>query len=102
MKILHAHDEYRHEQANTYGQLGLLAEAQEQWSQAKEYFFTALRLFVEFADEHYIGATLGNLFRLYQQTHDETLLVEIGEVTGWKVEEVRAQLERLNQDSQNE
>jgi len=65
----------------------LLAEAQEQWPQAREHLLRTLELFVEFTDEHSIGVTLRNLARLWQASGDAGVPAGVARVFGVTVEQ---------------
>ncbi len=79
----------RYSQASTYGQLGLLAESQEQWTQAQQYLFQALQIFHEFHDEHSIEKVMSILARLYEKSGDAGLPAAVATVLGVGVEELQ-------------
>ncbi|MEA5516346.1 tetratricopeptide repeat protein, partial [Nodularia sp. UHCC 0506] len=54
----------RYEQASTYGQLGLLAAAEENYPEARANLQTALDIYVEYQDEYYAAMTRENLDKL--------------------------------------
>ncbi|HDN26556.1 MAG TPA: tetratricopeptide repeat protein [Thioploca sp.] len=62
---------------------GGVAEEQEQWQQAKEYFLKALSLWAEFNDSYSIDTFYLPAFaRLYQATNDDTLPAAVAKVLG--------------------
>ncbi|MEQ8970081.1 MAG: hypothetical protein RIE73_06750 [Coleofasciculus sp. C1-SOL-03] len=54
----------RYSQAGTYGQLGLLAQAQENYAEARVNLQIALDIFLEYQDNYWAGVTRENLQRL--------------------------------------
>ena len=54
----------RYSQASTYGQLGLLAEAQEDYTEARTNLQKALKIYIEYKDEYWGNITRENLERL--------------------------------------
>ncbi len=76
-------------QARTYGQLGLLAEAQADYAQAQQHLLQALVIFVEFNDQHSVEMVLQILARLYQTTQDDTLLAAVAQCLGTTPAEVQ-------------
>ncbi|MEQ9484160.1 hypothetical protein [Coleofasciculus sp. F4-SAH-05] len=50
--------------SNAYGQLGLLAEAQENYTEARVNLQTALEIFIEYQDEYFADMTRELLERL--------------------------------------
>jgi hypothetical protein len=58
----------RYSQALTYGQLGLLAEAENNFTEAGQNLLQALEIFAQFQDQHSVGMTVDNLSCLYQAT----------------------------------
>jgi len=83
----------RYSQARTYGQLGLLAEAENNFTEAGQNLLKALEIFAQFQDQHSVGMTVDNLSRIYQATQDQSLLETIANVSGVTVEEIRQRLE---------
>ncbi len=79
----------RYAQAGTYGQLGILAAEQEQWTPATDYLLKALEIFIEFKDEYRVGVASRSLARVYQATADETIVQAVAGVLGVTGEEVR-------------
>ena len=68
--------------ASTCHQLGSVAETQEQWQQAREYFLKALEIFVDFNSEYELGITLHSLARLWQASRDARLPAAVAAVLG--------------------
>ena len=83
----------RYEQASTYGQLGLLAEAEENLIEAGQNLLQALEIFSQFQDRHSVEISLNNLSRIYRSTQDASLLESISQVLGINVEDARQALE---------
>jgi len=54
----------RYSQASTYGQLGLLAEAEGNPAEARTHLQQALEIFIEFGDEYSAAIAQHNLDRL--------------------------------------
>jgi tetratricopeptide (TPR) repeat protein len=79
----------RYRQAGNYGQLGLLAVAQQDYDQAQQNLQQALTIFVEFNDQHSTEITLRNLARLYQTTQDDRLLTPVAQCLGTTPAEVQ-------------
>ena len=86
----------RYSQASTYGQLGLLAEAQNDYPQAQQQLQQALKVFVESNDQHSTVQTLNNLNRIYGVTQDEELLSSVAEILGATTDEVQQLFEKLS------
>ena len=81
----------RHAEASTYNQLGILvAEGQQQWAEAGNYFLQALTNFAEYQDEHNTGMTLGNLADIWQTGAVPDLPQRVADVLGVSAEEVAA------------
>jgi tetratricopeptide (TPR) repeat protein len=83
----------RYSQANTYGQLGLLAKAEDNLTEASQNLLQALAIFAQFKDQHSVAITLRNLAQLYQSTQDSSILETIAQLFGTNVEEVLGALE---------
>ena len=83
----------RYSQASTYGQLGLLAEAENNFTEAGQNLLQALEIFAQFQDQHSVEVTVRNLSSIYQATQDQSLLEAIAKVFGVTVEEVRQKFE---------
>jgi tetratricopeptide (TPR) repeat protein len=56
----------RYSQAGTYGQLELLAKAENNLTDAGQNLLQALEIFAQFQDQHSVGMTVSNLSRIYQ------------------------------------
>lgn len=80
-------------QANTYGQLGLLAEAENNFTEAGQNLLQALEIFAQFRDQHSVEMVLSILSRIYQATQDQSLLEAMAKVLGVTVEELKQILE---------
>lgn len=83
-------------QAKTYGQMGLLALATEDWESAKTNLLQALTIFAEFNDQHSVAITLRHLARFYTQTQDESLLTEVATIFNVTTTQVREGFEQIN------
>jgi tetratricopeptide (TPR) repeat protein len=57
-------------QAGTYYRLGLLAEAQEDYAEARDNFQTALEIYVEYKDEYWAAIAREALERLPDNLED--------------------------------
>ncbi|MFG3819499.1 tetratricopeptide repeat protein [Limnothrix redekei] len=68
--------------AKTIGELGLIAQCQERFPQALDYFLQTLQSFLLLDNKTYAGQTLQNLARLYQQTQDPNILTATAELLG--------------------
>jgi hypothetical protein len=60
------HDRYS--QASTYGQLGLVAEAEKDFALSLGYFATALEIYSQYKDNYWREITVQNLSRLLHTT----------------------------------
>ena len=85
----------RYSQAGTYGQLGLLAEAEEKPEEAIQHLLKALEVFSEFGDNHSMAITTLHLKRLYQSHSSDQLLSAIGQAIGCSEAEVLQLFEQL-------
>lgn len=85
----------RYNQARTYVQLGLLAAAQSQPTQATNYLCQALIIFHEFNDEHSTQLTLHSLARFWQDSGLADLPATVAHVLNQSPDKVKAQLEHL-------
>lgn len=50
--------------ASIYHQLGMVAQEQRQWAEAEKNYREALRIWVEFKDQHSIGIALRNILSM--------------------------------------
>jgi tetratricopeptide (TPR) repeat protein len=78
----------RYTQARTYGQLGLLAEAEEQPEEAIQQLLKASEIFGEFQDNHSAAMTIRNLKRIYQAHPSPQFLTQIAQCLGGSEAEV--------------
>ena len=85
----------RYSQASTYGQLGLLAEAEEKPEEAVQQLLKALEIFSEFGDNHSMEIAIHNLKRIYQSHSSGQLLSAIGQAIGCSEAEVLQLFEQL-------
>ena len=85
----------RYAQAKTYGQLGLLAQEQQQWSQARDYLLHALEIFIAYKDDHYIGITVSNLADIWKASGDASLPAAVATTLGASVEETEKLLREM-------
>ena len=85
----------RYSQASTYGQLGLLAEAEEKPEEAVQNLLKVLEVFVEFKDNHSIAIALNNIKHIYQSNPSDQLLSAIGQAIGCSEAEVLQLFEQL-------
>jgi tetratricopeptide (TPR) repeat protein len=84
----------KYEQASTYHGLGVVAEEQEQWQQAKDYLLKALSLWAEFNGSYGIETfSLPAFARLHQATNDDTLPAAVAEVLGVSVKKATEKLQ---------
>ncbi len=74
-------------QAGTYHQLGIVAQEQREWEQAKQYYQHALELFVLYKDD-FSSNTLFQLAQIWKATDDTNLPIAIASVMNMKPEEV--------------
>jgi hypothetical protein len=68
--------------------LGLLAEAENNFTEAGQNLLQALEIFSQFQDQHSVEITVNNLSRIYQATQDQSLLEAIAKVLGTSIEEI--------------
>jgi tetratricopeptide (TPR) repeat protein len=87
----------RYEQAGTYGQLGLLAEAEGDLEIATKNLLQALQIFVDFKDEHSMGIAIQNLGRLYQSSQSPEVITTIANICGASKAEVQQIFDSMNQ-----
>ena len=73
--------------ASIYHQLGMVAEEQRQWDQARGYFLIALETYMSFQDTHNLAIVVHSLARLQQASGDTTLPVAVAEILGSSPEE---------------
>ena len=59
--------------ASTYHQLGIVAQQQRQWEQARQYLLETLKISAEFSDQHVLSITLRTLARLWEHSGDKNL-----------------------------
>ena len=67
----------RYKQARTYHQLGMVARKQENQQNAQELFIQSLSIFLEYDDTHAGSIALYNLARLWQASHDASIVERI-------------------------
>ncbi len=91
----------RHAQANTYHQLGRVAEEQRQWQQACSYFHQALETFVEFEDDYSGEVVLSSLARLWKASGDKDLPAVVAPMLGATVEETEALLREMLEENES-
>ena len=85
----------RYEQAHTYNNLGLLAQDQQQWKQARNYLLQALEIYAEYKDEYSVRRTLRNIARLWRESSDANILAMVAERLGMEVSEVEKLLREM-------
>ncbi len=73
----------------------MLAQAQQQWKQARDYLLQALEIFVEYKDDYYSGITLRNIARLWRESGDASILTMVAERLGMEVSEVEELLRKV-------
>ena len=83
----------RYSQSGTYGQLGLLAESENNLTETGQNLLQALEIFAKFQDRHSVEIALSNLSHIYQITQDASLLESISQVLGISIDQIRQQLE---------
>jgi len=94
-KIVDIADKFREvigdllEQALTFGQLGLLAESENNLTETGQNLLQALEIFAKFQDRYSVEMTLGNLSCIYQTTQDTSLLESIAQVLGISIDQAR-------------
>ena len=64
----------RYEQAGTYHQLGIVAQEQREWQQARENFLASLEIFIQYQDMNGVAVVVRSLARLWQETNDTDIL----------------------------
>ena len=80
----------RYSQARTYYCLGMVAEATGNPGDGKNYYLQALQIWVEFNDEYWIGNSLQNLQRFYQENPDDSILEGVASIFNTTVEDIRS------------
>jgi hypothetical protein len=80
----------RYEQAQVYGQLGLIALKQNQSEQVLKYLLPALKIFVESEDKDKIGWVLQKLSLLWQSNNDTSILAATAQILGISSEEIKS------------
>jgi tetratricopeptide (TPR) repeat protein len=78
----------RYSQASTYGQLGLLAEAEEQPEEAIQNLLKASVIFSEFQDNHSVTMVLQIISRIYKSHPSPQFLSQITQALGSSEAEV--------------
>jgi tetratricopeptide (TPR) repeat protein len=73
-------DTLRKLSANSYHQLGIVAQQQRQWEQAEAHYRQALEILVEFHDDWKTAITVGNLSRLWKATDSPTIPARVAEI----------------------
>ena len=68
--------------------MGLLAEAENNFTEAGQNLLQALEIFAQFQDQHSVKMTVNILSRIYQTTQDQSLLEAMAKVLGITVEEI--------------
>ena len=53
--------------------MALIAEQQQQWTQAGEYFLHAMQAYVEYSEQHNLDILLTDFARLHRASGDTTL-----------------------------
>ena len=81
--------------AVTYHQLGMVAQEQRQWQQAREYFLQALEIFVEYKDTYRGDVVLRSLARLWKASSDARLPAAVATMLGASVEETEKLLHEM-------
>ena len=70
--------------------LGIVAQEQQQWAQARQYLLQALEIFCNHEDEHNMLITLRNLARLWRDSGDAALPAATAAIGGSAPEEMEA------------
>ncbi len=84
----------RYEQARPYNNLGGLAQEQGQWQEAQELFIQSLSIFLEYDDTYNSSIALNGLARLWQASHDASIVERVASLLKMSQEEA----EKLLQD----
>jgi tetratricopeptide (TPR) repeat protein len=84
----------RYEQAGTYHQLGRVAEEQGKWQEAQELFIQSLSIWLEYDDTYNRSIALNSLARLWQASHDASIVERVAALLKMSQEEA----EKLLQD----
>jgi hypothetical protein len=82
----------RYEQARTYHNLGMVAEEQRKFQQARDYFLLALKTFAAYDDTYRAGVVLRSLARLWQTSGDTSLPTTIASALDMPADEVETLL----------
>jgi tetratricopeptide (TPR) repeat protein len=88
-------DTIRKRSASTYHQLGMVAEEQRQWQQAREYFLKALEIFVEYKDTYSGGVVLRSLAPLWKASGDASIPAAVATTLGASLEETENLLREM-------
>jgi len=79
----------RYSQSGTYGQLGLLAESENNLTETGQNLLQALEIFAKFQDRHRVEIALRNISRICQTTQDASLIESISQVLGISIDQAR-------------
>ena len=72
-----------------------MAEEQQQWEQAREYFLHAFDTYVAYNDTHNGGIALRSLGRLWEVSGDANLPTAVATILGASVEETEKLLREM-------
>jgi tetratricopeptide (TPR) repeat protein len=73
--------------ASIYHQLGAVAREQRQWAEAEKNLREALRIFVEFQDQHNLAITLQSIISMASERPG--MKDRVAEILGWPAEDVQ-------------
>ena len=93
----------RYSQASTYHQLGMVAQEQRQWAQARDFFLHALEIFVAEGDDYSGSIVLRSLARLWRASGDvhlPTIIAPLLNPTSIEAEEVLRSMPEKKPDNQ--
>jgi tetratricopeptide (TPR) repeat protein len=91
-------DQNRHAQAETYYQLGIIAQTRQQWEQAEKHFLEALRIFVEYSDMNSVGIVLiKNLAPRWLEKKDADLVEQAAAIVGTTQENIEDLFQKVSQ-----
>lgn len=75
-------------QAGTYHQLGRIALEQRKWEEACQYLLQALEGYIDFNNSYYLVMAFRGLARLWSESSNESVLVQVASVMKWSRDEV--------------
>ena len=88
----------RYEQADTYHQLGRVAEELREYEQAQSHYQRALATYTEYGDEYNGNIVLRSFARLYQTTPSTSLLTAVAQCFNATPDEVKQLFAQLTSD----